>query len=58
MVSILGQRQFAMRILTDPNKLKYYNIGVADIKNAVNDQTGPYAIGLNAMAPMSGPAEI
>ncbi len=54
-VSILGQRQFAMRILTDPNKLKYYNIGVADIKNAVNDQNWPYAIGLNAMAPMSGP---
>lgn len=54
-VSILGQRQFAMRILTDPNKLKYYNVSVGDIKNAVNDQNWPYAIGLNAMAPMSGP---
>lgn len=54
-VSILGQRQYAMRILTDPNKLKYYNIGIADIKQAVNDQNYPYAVGLNAMAPMAGP---
>lgn len=54
-VSVLGQRQYAMRILTDPNKLKYYNIGVKDISNAVNDQNWPYAVGLNAMAPMAGP---
>ena len=54
-VAILGQRQYAMRILTDPNKLKYYNVGIADIKNAVNDQNWPYSIGLNAMAPMAGP---
>ena len=25
-VSVLGQRQYAMRILIDPNKLKYYNV--------------------------------
>lgn len=54
-VAILGQRQYAMRILTDPNKMQYYNIGIGDIKNAVNDQNWPYAIGLNAMAPMNGP---
>lgn len=54
-VSILGQRQYAMRVLTDPNKLKYYNVGIKDITNAVNDQNWPYSIGLNAMAPMAGP---
>lgn len=54
-VSILGQRQYAMRILTDPNKLNYYNVAIGDIKQAVNDQNWPYAIGLNAMAPMDGP---
>ena len=54
-VAVMGQRQFAMRILTDPNKMKYYNVGILDIKNAVNDQNWPYSVGLNAMAPMAGP---
>lgn len=54
-VSIMGQRQYAMRVLTDPNKMKYFNVGIGDIKNAVNDQNWPYAVGLNAMAPMAGP---
>ncbi|MEN9946332.1 MAG: hypothetical protein RLZZ293_718 [Pseudomonadota bacterium] len=53
-VSIFGQRQYAMRILTDPNKMKYYNIGISDIQKAVSDQNWPYAIGLTAMAPMQG----
>lgn len=54
-VSIQGQREYAIRIATDPNKMNYYNIGLSDIQKAVNDQNYPYAIGLNAMAPMSGP---
>ena len=51
-ISILGQRQFAMRAWLDPNKMSYYNIGVGDIKNAINDQNWPWAIGMNAMEPM------
>ncbi len=54
-VSIFGQRQYAMRIWTDPNKLNYYGIGLSDLKNAINDQNWPYAIGINAEAPMAGP---
>lgn len=54
-VSIQGQRQYAIRIATDPNKLQYYNIGLSDVTKAINDQNYPYAVGLNAMAPMSGP---
>lgn len=53
-VGIIGQRQYAMRALLDPNKLQYYKISIKDIANAVNDQNWPYAIGMNAMAPMSG----
>jgi hydrophobe/amphiphile efflux-1 (HAE1) family protein len=53
-ISILGQRQFAMRAWLDPNKMAYYGIGVADIKNALNDQNWPWAIGMNAMEPMVG----
>ena len=53
-ISILGQRQFAMRAWLDPNKMAYYGVGVADIKNAVNDQNWPWAIGMNAMEPMVG----
>lgn len=51
-ISILGQRQFAMRAWLDPNKMAYYNIGVSDIQRAINDQNWPYAVGLNAMEPM------
>ena len=53
-ITILGQRQFAMRAWLDPNKMSYYGIGVADIKNAINDQNWPWAIGMNAMEPMVG----
>ena len=53
-VGIIGQRQYAMRALLDPNKLQYYKISIKDIANAVNDQNWPYAIGMNAMSPMSG----
>ncbi len=56
-ITILGQRQFAMRAWLDPNKMAYYNIGVNDIQNAVNDQNWPYAIGMNAMEPMVGSNE-
>lgn len=54
-VNIFGQRQYAMRVWTDPNKLKYYGIGIQDLKNSINDQNWPYVIGLNAEAPMNGP---
>lgn len=53
-ITILGQRQFAMRAWLDPNKMAYYNIGVSDINNAINDQNWPWAIGMNAMEPMVG----
>jgi hydrophobe/amphiphile efflux-1 (HAE1) family protein len=53
--AIQGQRAYAIRIATDPNKLKYYGLDVHDIEKVVNDQNWPYAIGLNAMAPMAGP---
>ena len=53
-ITIVGQRQFAMRAWLDPNKMSYYGIGVADIKNAINDQNWPWAIGMNAMEPMVG----
>lgn len=53
-ITILGQRQFSMRAWLDPNKMAYYNISVADIKNAINDQNWPWAIGMNAMEPMVG----
>ena len=53
-VGIIGQRQYAMRALLDPNKLQYYKVSIKDISNAINDQNFPYAIGMNAMAPMGG----
>ena len=53
-VSILGQRQYSMRVWIDPNKLQYYNIDVKNIADAINDQNWPWAVGLNAMAPMAG----
>nr|MBP9743190.1 efflux RND transporter permease subunit [Burkholderiales bacterium] len=53
-ITILGQRQFAMRAWLDPNKMAYYHIGVKDISNAINDQNWPWAIGMNAMEPMIG----
>ena len=54
-VAIQGQRAYAIRIATDPNKLHYYGLDAADISKVVNDQNWPYAVGLNAMAPMAGP---
>lgn len=53
-IDVSGQRQYAMRVLLNPNKMAYYKIGLNDIANAVNDQNYPYAIGMNAMEPMSG----
>jgi len=53
-VVIHGQRSFAMKASLDPNKMAYYHVSTADIVNAVNDQNNQYAIGMNAMAPMSG----
>ncbi len=53
-VSVMGQRQYSMRVWLDPNKMQYYDVGVKDIANAINDQNWPYAVGLNAQAPMSG----
>ena len=50
--TILGQRAFSMRVWVDPNKMSYYNVGLKDIENAINDQNWPYAIGFNAMEPM------
>lgn len=54
-VAMQGQRAYAIRIAPDPNKLQYYGLDVADINRVVNDQNYPYAVGLNAMAPMEGP---
>lgn len=54
-VSLQGQRAFAMRSILDINKLNYYNISIKDIANAINDQNNQYAIGMNAMEPMAGP---
>lgn len=53
-VAMQGQRAYAIRIAPDPNKLQYYGLDVADINRVVNDQNYPYAVGLNAMAPMEG----
>lgn len=52
--SIIGQRAYSMRVWLDPNKMAYYKIGVADIQRAIQDQNFPYAVGLNAQAPMEG----
>lgn len=53
-VSISGQRAYAMRAILDPNKMNYYKVGYGDIVAAVKDQNAQYSIGMNAMEPMKG----
>lgn len=53
-VSIFGQRNYAMRVWLDPNKMAYYQLNATDIANAINDQNYQYAIGMNAMEPTDG----
>lgn len=52
--SLIGQRAYSMRVWLDPNKMAYYKVSVADIQAAIKDQNFPYAVGLNAQAPMKG----
>jgi multidrug efflux pump len=53
-VNYQGQRAYAMRALLDTNKMSYYQVSTKDIVDSVLDQNAQYAIGQNAMAPMSG----
>jgi hydrophobe/amphiphile efflux-1 (HAE1) family protein len=53
-VGLAGNRNFAMRVIVDPNKLAYYNLSASDISLAIQEQNRPYAIGLMGMAPTDG----
>ncbi len=53
-VSISGQRAYAMRAILDPNKMDYYKVGFQDVAQAIKDQNAQYSIGMNAMEPMKG----
>lgn len=53
-VSIAGQRTYAMRAILDTNKMGYYKVSTQDIVSAIKDQNAQYVIGMNAMEPMKG----
>lgn len=53
-VTIQGQRAFAMKAVLDANKMNNFRVSTADINTAINDQNNQYAIGMNAMEPMAG----
>lgn len=44
-VSIMGASKYAMRIWLYPDRLKYYNIGVEQVTEAIRSQSGIYPAG-------------
>ncbi len=50
-VDIMGSGEYAMRIWLDPQRLRYYNISIADIEAAIEAQSQIYAVGKLGGAP-------
>ena len=55
--SVVGNRNFAMRIWMDPKKLAYYNLATSDVVAAIKEQNAPFAIGLMGMPPTDGSSQ-
>lgn len=55
--SVVGNRNFAMRVWLDPKKLAYYHFAAADVVAAIKEQNAPFAIGLMGIPPGDGSSQ-
>lgn len=53
--SLIGAKDYAMRIWLRPDKLAQYNLAPADVANAIREQNSQFAAGAFGQEPMTSP---